>query len=86
VKQLNLPPNLKRIVEDTERRLNILFDGLNNETVPKDAVGKMNQIAKAMVAKDANAALAIHVDLLTNASGDMTTWAPGVKQLIRLGL
>jgi protein transport protein SEC31 len=52
-----------------------------------------------VAARDANAALALHVELLTTASGDMTTWAvsdlifacadvsqPGVKQLIRLGL
>ena len=40
--------HLKRIVDDTERRLNILFDGLNNETVPKHAIDQMNQISKGM--------------------------------------
>lgn len=40
----------------------------------------------AINAHDANTALAIHVDLLTTASGDTTHWAPGVKQLIRLGI
>ncbi|WWD21730.1 hypothetical protein CI109_106217 [Kwoniella shandongensis] len=85
VKQSNLPPHLKRIVDDTERRLNILFDGLNNETVPAPAVGMMNNIAKAIAARDLNAALSMHVQLLTTAEGDMTSWAPGVKQLVRLG-
>lgn len=79
---------MKKIIDDTDRRLNILFDGLNNETVPPTAVGQMNNIAKgellttdpanfmiAIAAKDANAALAMHVELLTTASGDMTTWA-----------
>jgi protein transport protein SEC31 len=65
-------------VDDTERRLNILFDGLNNDTVPKHALDQMSQIAKAMSARDANAALAIHVDLLTTATGDMTAWAVSV--------
>lgn len=37
---------IQRIVDDTERRLNILFDGLNNETVPKSAVDKMHEIAR----------------------------------------
>ncbi|OXG53532.1 protein transporter SEC31 [Cryptococcus neoformans] len=85
VKQSNIPPHVKRIVDDTERRLNILFDGLNNETVPKQAVDMMNEISKAIAARDLNAALAMHVELLTTASGDMTSWAPGVKQIIRLG-
>jgi len=37
---------IQRIVDDTERRLNILFDGLNNETVPKSALDKMHEIAR----------------------------------------
>jgi len=86
VKHANLPPHLKRIIDDTDRRLNILFDALNNETVPESAVVQMNNIAKAIAARDANAALNMHVELLTGATGDMTSWAPGVKQLIRLGL
>ncbi|EIW71064.1 hypothetical protein TREMEDRAFT_28108 [Tremella mesenterica DSM 1558] len=86
VKGMNVPPQVKKIVEDTERRLNILFDGLNNDTVPKEAVEQMLQISKAMMARDANGALAMHVELMTNATGDVTVWATGVRQLIRLGL
>ncbi|ORX35923.1 hypothetical protein BD324DRAFT_629551 [Kockovaella imperatae] len=86
VKQSNLPAHVKRIVDDTDRRLNILFDGLNNETVPDQAISQMTEISKAISRKDANAALAMHVDLLTNSTGDMGSWTPGVKQLIRLGL
>jgi len=37
---------IQRIVDDTERRLNILFEGLNNETVPKSAIDKMHEIAR----------------------------------------
>lgn len=33
-------------MDDTERRLNILFDGLNNETVPKEGLDKMHAISK----------------------------------------
>ncbi|WVW78173.1 hypothetical protein I302_100124 [Kwoniella bestiolae CBS 10118] len=86
VKQKNFPPNVKKVVEDTERRLNILFDGLNNESVPKPALDLLNNISKAIAAKDWNAALAMHVELLTGATGDMTTWVPGVKQLVRLSV
>ena len=38
--------NVRRIVEDTERRLNIFFDGLNNDTVPNQAVAQMTNIAQ----------------------------------------
>ena len=46
VKQSNLPAHLKRIVDDTDRRLNILFDGLNDESVPDHAVDQMLEISK----------------------------------------
>jgi len=58
VKQSNLPvgrmeqtfaddqAHVKKIVDDTDRRLNILFDGLNNETVPESAIAQMNNITK----------------------------------------
>ncbi|WWC86651.1 uncharacterized protein L201_001528 [Kwoniella dendrophila CBS 6074] len=86
VKQKNFPPNVKKVVEDTERRLNILFDGLNNENVPKPAMDILNNISKAIAARDWNAALSMHVELLTGASGEMTTWVPGIKQLVRLSV
>lgn len=38
--------HVKKIVDDTERRLNILFDGLNNDTVPKVAADQMQNISK----------------------------------------
>ncbi|OCF33792.1 protein transporter SEC31 [Kwoniella heveanensis BCC8398] len=85
VKQSGLPANLKRIVDDTERRLNILFDGLNNEDVAQPTVDLMSNISKAIAARDASSALAMHVQLLTDATGDISGWAPGIKQLIRLG-
>ncbi|WRT64528.1 uncharacterized protein IL334_001460 [Kwoniella shivajii] len=86
VKQKNFPPNVKKVLEDTERRLNILFDGLNNDSVPKSALDLVNNISRAIGARDWNAALTMHVELLTGASGEVTTWAPGVKQLIRLSM
>lgn len=86
VKTLQLPPHVKKIVDDTERRLNLLFDALNNDALPKDVLAKLKTISDAIRAKDANAALAEHVVLLTTISGEMTAWAPGVRQLIRLGL
>lgn len=80
------PAHLRRIVDDTERRLNLLFDDLNNDSVAPGTVEKLSEIVSAINSRDANTALAIHVDMLTTAAGDTTHWAPGVKQLIRLGI
>ncbi|KAL7419086.1 protein transport protein S31 [Cryptotrichosporon argae] len=86
VKTLGLPAHVKKIVDDTERRLNILFDALNNDAVPTPTVETTRRIAGALKAGDPNGALAVHVELLTTATGETTVWAPGIKQLIRLGL
>lgn len=86
VKQADLPPHVKKIVGDTDRRLNILFDELNNDALGPETIGKLNQIVQFIGARDPNAALAVHVDLLTTATTDTSHWAPGVKQLIRLGI
>jgi protein transport protein SEC31 len=37
---------IQKIVDDTERRLNILFDGLNNDSVPKVAIDKLHEITR----------------------------------------
>ena len=63
-------------------------------------IQKLAKAVAAIAKRDANAALAMHVDLLTNSTGNMGSWTvgrylnlvwadflqPGVKQLIRLGL
>lgn len=38
------PPGQKRMVEDTERRLNILFDALNCGTVDEKLLGGLSQL------------------------------------------
>lgn len=78
------PPGQKRMVEDIDRRVNILFDGLNCETVSKPVVDGLLTLTKAIQARDRAAATAIYVDLLTKAlpTEEIGTWATGVKQLI----
>ncbi|KAG8985457.1 protein transport protein S31 [Tulasnella sp. JGI-2019a] len=78
------PPQQKRMVDDTERRLNALFDALNCETLSKSVSDQLNALTDAMERRDQQAALQIHVDMLTTAtaSDDIALWAPGVKLLI----
>lgn len=75
IKARDLPAHVHRIVNDTERRLNILFDELNNDAVDSSTTGQLDQISKAIAAHDPNTALALHVDLATNATGEATHWA-----------
>ena len=50
-----------------KKRLNILFDHLNNEDLLKnDTVASMTELAQAIQAKNFEQAQAIHVELMTN--------------------
>ncbi|CAE6536089.1 unnamed protein product [Rhizoctonia solani] len=80
----NTPPQQKRMVDDIERRLNVLFDALNCETLSRPVVEQLLTLIQAMQAHDPQGATAIHVDLLTRGSrtDDIGLWMSGVKQLI----
>ncbi|TCD71012.1 protein transport protein S31 [Steccherinum ochraceum] len=78
------PPQQKRLVEDLERRINPLFDALNCETLSQYVCDQLLVLAQAMASHDRDAALAIHVELLTRGSmtDDIGLWMSGLKQLI----
>ncbi|KAJ6544727.1 hypothetical protein B0H10DRAFT_2244135, partial [Mycena sp. CBHHK59/15] len=78
------PPQQKRLVDDLERRINPLFDALNCETLSPPVAEQLLVLTRAMESHDRQAALAIHVDLLTRGSqtDDIGLWMSGIKQLI----
>ncbi|KAG1730307.1 hypothetical protein EDB19DRAFT_1740751 [Suillus lakei] len=77
-------PQQRRMADDLERRVNSLFDALNCETLSKPVVDQLLVLARAMEAHDRDAALSIHVDLLTRGSqtDDIGLWMSAIKQLI----
>ncbi|KAH7925064.1 hypothetical protein BV22DRAFT_1089788 [Leucogyrophana mollusca] len=78
------PPQQQRLVGDLERRINPLFDALNCETLSKPVVDQLVVLTRAIEAHNREAALSIHVDLLTRGSqtDDIGLWMSGIKQLI----
>lgn len=69
------PSNFKAHVNDTEKRLNVLFDHLNNEDLLKaDTVQSMVELAQAIQAKDYEQAQAIHVEIMTNKTEESGNW------------
>ncbi|KAL8728756.1 MAG: hypothetical protein Q9166_005188 [cf. Caloplaca sp. 2 TL-2023] len=69
------PANFQKQVNDTEKRLNILFDHLNNEDLLKDdTVESMIELSRAVQARDYEQAQAIHLDLLTNKTDQCGQW------------
>ncbi|KAL9128651.1 MAG: hypothetical protein Q9217_002711 [Psora testacea] len=79
------PTSFKAQVNDTEKRLNILFDHLNNGSLLKpDTIASMADLALAIQAKDFETAQAIHVDIMTNKTDECGNWMVGVKRLIAM--
>ena len=69
------PQTVKPQVLDTEKRLNILFDHLNNEDLLKpDTVDEMNELAKSIEARQHDQAQALFTDVLTNKTDEGSNW------------
>ena len=69
------PASFKTHVNDTEKRLNILFDHLNNETLLKsNTITDMKELAEALRGKDYERAMATHLDLITNRTEECGNW------------
>ena len=78
------PSSYKVQVNDTEKRLNILFDHLNNETLLKpNTIEDMVNLAQAVRNKNYEGALAIHVDIMTHRTDECTNWMVSRPQLLR---
>jgi len=78
------PAQYKQHIVDTEKRLNILFDHLNNEELLKpDTIQEMNELAQHMFARNYDEAMALFTDLMTNKTDEGSNWMVGVKRLIQ---
>jgi len=79
-----IPEKFNKQVIDTEKRLNILFDHLNNEDLlTEPTIELLNKLADSLSSKDFTTALNIHLDLLTNHSHEGGNWLVGIKRLIQ---
>jgi len=58
------PPNFKAQVEDTERRLNVLFDQLNSGDITKpESLQQLRQLAEGIQSRNFELAQAMYVEL-----------------------
>ena len=79
------PANFARQVTDTEKRLNILFDHLNNEELlSAETLESMGTLARAIAGKDYVTAHTIQVSLMTERTTECAQWMTGVKRLIEM--
>jgi protein transport protein SEC31 len=69
------PAQFRPQVLDTEKRLNILFDHLNNEDLLKqETVDEMCELARAVEARELDRAQNLFTEILTNRAGEGSTW------------
>ncbi len=69
------PQSFTQQVNDTEKRLNILFDHLNNEDLLKEQTVKdMVKLAQSLQARNYEQANMIHVDIMTNRTEECGNW------------
>ncbi len=69
------PQSFRPQVIDTEKRLNILFDHLNNDDLLKeDTIQDLIHLSRALQSRDYELSQSIHVELLTNKTEECGNW------------
>ncbi|CAG8613268.1 11172_t:CDS:10, partial [Acaulospora morrowiae] len=61
----NSPPAQKKLLDDTEKRLNTLFDALNNEEVSPIVIESLSALVHALESRNYTEALNIQINLMT---------------------
>lgn len=81
------PAQFKPQVLDAEKRLNILFDHLNNEDLLKpDTIEEMNELARAIRSRSHEEAQSLFTDIMTNRTDEGSNWMVRSLVLVLLDL
>ena len=72
----------QRFVADSKKRLNELFELLNDHEVPAPAIQLLLEITRSLEAQKLDEALSATTGLMTSQIENATGWATGIKQLI----
>ncbi|PBP21294.1 WD domain-containing protein [Diplocarpon rosae] len=79
------PASFAAQVKDTQKRLNILFDHLNNEELIKpDTIQRLSELAEALQAKNYDVAARLQVDIQREKTDECGNWMVGVKRLVSM--
>ncbi|KAK5997091.1 Protein transport protein SEC31 [Cladobotryum mycophilum] len=72
-------------VKDTDKRLNLLFDHLNNEElVLPPTIDQLSQLAEALLSRDYEAAHKLQVEIQRDKTEECGNWMVGVKRLVSM--
>ncbi|GKU00449.1 transporter [Fusarium langsethiae] len=72
-------------VKDTQKRLGLLFDHLNNEELVKpDTIEQLTELANALEAKNYDGAHKLQVEIQRDKTEECGNWMVGVKRLVSM--
>ncbi|CCG21209.1 Pga63 protein [Candida orthopsilosis Co 90-125] len=80
----NIPEKFAKHGADMERRLNILFDHLNNDDLSKPLTDSLKEVSSELENKKFAEAEAINVEIATNFTDELGNWHTGLKRLITM--
>ena len=77
------PPSFTAQVKDTQKRLNILFDHLNNEDLLKpDTIERLNALALALQSKDYDTASRMQVEIQRDQLEECGNWMVSLYKIL----
>lgn len=80
------PAAYKVQVNDTRKRIEILFDHLNNEDlITPGTIQQLVELSQAVEGRDWNRAAELQVDIQINKVDECGNWMVGVKRLVGMG-
>ncbi|KAK4049617.1 protein transport protein S31 [Microbotryomycetes sp. JL221] len=77
------PPQQMKMIQDTEKRINVLFDMLNCETLTPASTNRLLEVCKAIDARNKQQALDLHLQMITSGATDVGSFQAAVKFLIQ---
>ncbi|KAI0124960.1 protein transport protein SEC31 [Xylariales sp. AK1849] len=79
------PASFAPQVKDTQKRLGLLFDHLNNEELVKpDTIEQLTQLAGALEGKNFPEAQRLQVEIQRDKTDECGNWMVGVKRLVQM--
>jgi len=85
------PQNYKQHVADAQKRLNILFDLLNNQSLEPDTIDEIKEVAQQIQSRQHDAATALMKQIITSKTNQGSDWmvsygwSSSLPQLMALG-
>ncbi|CAJ2511002.1 Uu.00g066270.m01.CDS01 [Anthostomella pinea] len=79
------PASFAPQVKDTQKRLGLLFDHLNNEELVRpDTIEELTKLAQALESKNYSEAQRLQVEIQRDKTDECGNWMVGVKRLVQM--